>query len=108
MLFGEEVEIGFAHRVGGEGKPKTGSQGLVDPDEAAVGILEVDVVGEVIHQGVEEVPFLLEGRLGLVSRGDVPEDHLHADHLSAGIADGGFHHLYVPGFTVLFVLLHAL
>ena len=108
VFLGEEIGIARADGLGGVAEPETGGQGPVDPDEAALGIFEVDVVREVVHQGVQQVPFLLQGRLGLTTRGDVPKDDLDADDLAAGIADGGLHHLDVAGFVPLLVLLHAL
>src|SRR2546423_582010 len=40
-------------------------QGLVDADEAAGGVLEVNVVGKVVHERVEQVPFVYQPLLGL-------------------------------------------
>jgi hypothetical protein len=44
MLLGEEVEIRLTHRLGGVAQTKSVGQGLVDADEAALDVLEVDQV----------------------------------------------------------------
>ncbi len=56
VFCGEEVEVGLADRLGRVVQPKLFSVRLIDPGKAALPILEVDHVGEVVHEGVEEMP----------------------------------------------------
>ena len=65
MFRGEEVEIRLAKRLRGVTQAKVSSQGLVDADEVAGGVLEINVVGKIIHQRVEQVSFLNQRLLGL-------------------------------------------
>ncbi len=64
MLLREEVEIRLADRPVGVAEAEGRGQGLVDANEAAGGVLEVDGVGEVIHKRVEQVSFLGQRLLG--------------------------------------------
>ena len=63
VCLGEEVEIRLAHRLRGVAQAEGSRQRLVDADEAAGGVLEVDVVGQVIHERVQQVAFLGQGLL---------------------------------------------
>jgi hypothetical protein len=60
VLLGEEIEIGLAHRLGRIGKAELGRHRLADADEPAGGVLEVDIVGQVVHDSMEQVAFLLQ------------------------------------------------
>ena len=67
VLLGEEVEVRLAHRLGGVAQAKPAGQGLVDAEEAALDVLEVDRVGDGIHQRVEQVALLEDRLLGLLA-----------------------------------------
>ena len=63
MLLGEEVPVALADGLASVGQSEKGGHRPVDADEPALGVLEVDVVGEVVHQGVQQVAFPLDRRL---------------------------------------------
>ncbi len=64
MLVREVVNVGLADRFAGVLQANIAGHRLVDADEAALGILEVDVVRQVVHQRVQEVAFLLQVLVG--------------------------------------------
>src|SRR5215218_10143755 len=61
----------------------------VDPDEPVLGVLEVDRVRQVGHQGVEEIALSLERQLRLLARRDVRELADEVQRRSGRIADDG-------------------
>ena len=67
VLLGEEIEVRLAHGLGGVAQAKPAGQGLVDAEEAALDVLEVDRVGEGIHQRVQQVALLEDLLLGLLA-----------------------------------------
>ena len=65
-MFGQEkVEIGFANHLGGISQLENFGQRRVDPDEAALLVFEVNMVGDVIHQSADEEPLLLQRLVAL-------------------------------------------
>ena len=89
VLLGEEVEIRLAHHLGRVAQAEPVGQGLVDADEAALGILEVDRVRDGVHERVEQVTFLADRLLRLLALHELAE--LAADggqHLRAGPSSG--------------------
>ena len=62
MFLGEEVEVGHPDYFRSVAKSEGLGRRLADQREPAVRILEVDVVGRVVHQGLEQGP-LLDHRL---------------------------------------------
>ena len=58
VLRGEEIKVGLPHGLGRVAQPELICVRQVYAGEAALPILEVDHVGEIIHQGVEEVSIL--------------------------------------------------
>ena len=48
--------------------------GLIDANEPAVEILEINMVRQVVHQRLQQIPFVRQRLFGLLSRGDVVED----------------------------------
>ena len=60
MFCGQEVEVGLADRLGRVVQIKFIRERQIDPSEAALPILEVDQIGEIVHEGVEEMPFLVQ------------------------------------------------
>ena len=55
VFAGEEVEVGLADRVGRVVEPQARRQSTTDAHEPALGVLEVDLIGDVLHQRVEQV-----------------------------------------------------
>ena len=108
VLLRKEVGVRLPQCLGCITEPKTTSHGLVDPEEATLRILEIDVVGQVVHQRVEKIPFMLQRRFCLLALRDVPEDHLHTHDPTAGVPHRRLHHLHIAGLTVLLVLLNSL
>ena len=64
MFVGEEVDVGLADRFAGVLQAEITGHRLVDANEAAVGILEINVVRQVVHQRVQQVAFLLQALVG--------------------------------------------
>ncbi len=64
VFVGEEVDVGLADRFVGILQSEITCHRLIDADEAALGILEIDVVRQVIHQRVQQVAFLLQTLVG--------------------------------------------
>jgi hypothetical protein len=59
---------------------------LVGPDKPAFPILEINLVREVLHQGVQEVPFLLQVSLRAPPLRHVPRNADHPQRLLLSIA----------------------
>ena len=59
VLVGEEIEVRLVDGVVGVGQVDITGHGLVNADEAALRVFEVDVVRQVVHQRVEQVALLL-------------------------------------------------
>jgi hypothetical protein len=57
VFCGEKVKVGLADRLVRVAQPKGICVSQINPGEAALAILEVDRVGQIVHEGVEEVPF---------------------------------------------------
>ena len=91
MLLGEEVEIRLAHGKGGVGQAEPVGQGLVDAEEAALGVLEVDRVGDGIHEGVEQVTLLEDRLLRLLAFHELAElaadGGQHLEQVRVGLLD---------------------
>ena len=58
VFFGEEVEIAAADEMGRIGPVKVTSEGLIYSGKAAQVVLEVNRVGDVVHQRPQQVPLL--------------------------------------------------
>ena len=56
MLLAEEVEVGAADQVAWVVEPERLRECAADPDETALFILEVHVIGRVLHERVEQIP----------------------------------------------------
>lgn len=52
---GEEVGVGFADSFRGVFQAEEGGVGAIDADESALGVFEVDDVGDAIHQHLEQM-----------------------------------------------------
>ncbi len=95
MFLGEEIEVRLADRFGGVGQAEERSQGLVDAEEAALSVLKINLVGDVVQERVEERAFLAQGLLGLQALsgdafqfGDVPAPLDQRHDLAAQDAEG--------------------
>ncbi len=64
MFVGEEVDVGLADGVARILQSEEARHGLIDAQEAAAGILEIDVVRQVIHERVQQVAFPLQAHVG--------------------------------------------
>src|SRR5439155_17399400 len=84
----EEVGVGAADALDGVLEPEALGEGAVDAREATLRILEVDGVGEVVHERLEEEALEAEALVGAFARGDVAEDDDAAAHLAALVAQG--------------------
>ena len=62
VLRGEDVEVGPAHRQRGARQPEAHGRVAIDAREAAVAILEVDAVGDVVHQRLQQEDLVLKVR----------------------------------------------
>ncbi len=60
VLAGEEIQVRLSQGFGRMLQAKEPGHGLVDPQKTAGRVLEVDVMREVIHQRMEEIPLLLQ------------------------------------------------
>ena len=91
VLLGEEVEVRLAHGLGGVAQAKPAGQGLVDAEEAALDVLEVDRVGEGIHQRVQEVTLLEDLLLGLLALDELADlaadGREHLEQVLIGLLD---------------------
>ena len=56
VFLAEEVEVGAADQIVWVVEPELLRERAADPDEAALVVLEVDVVRRVLHQRVEQIP----------------------------------------------------
>ena len=86
-VFGaEEVEIRFAQGLGWVVESEAAEVALAAADEAALGVFEVNAVGEIVHQGFEEEAFVFELGVGEAKGGG----HFRGDGdgAVAGAADG--------------------
>ncbi len=63
VLFREEVKVRLANGLRGIGQPEHFGVGLADHYEAAVGVLEVDVVRDVLQERFQQGPLLDNVRL---------------------------------------------
>src|ERR1035441_8036312 len=61
-FFWQIIEVGLTDRLGRIDQPKLVGVRLINPGKAALPILEVDPVREIVHQGVEEMALLKIGR----------------------------------------------
>ncbi len=77
----------------------------VDADEPAFGVLEINVVRQIVEQRPQQVAFLFKSRFRFLAVGHVPENGLHADDVSRGVPHGRFHHLDVPRLAALCIPL---
>ena len=64
VFVGEEVDVGLADRVAGILQSEVPRHRLIDANEAALGVLEVNVVRQVIHERLQQVAFLLQALVG--------------------------------------------
>ncbi len=77
----DEIVIRFADQVAGIARPHEDGLGLVRQDEAAVAVLQVDVVRQVVDEGKQQGPLLLQAGLQQPQLRHVPEDPQRAgDH----------------------------
>ena len=86
MLLGKKVEVRLPDGLTGIGQAKDLRLRLVDADEAALPVLEVDLVRNVIHKGVQQKPFVGQRFLGVLEVGDVNGGAREADGFPRGIA----------------------
>ena len=57
MFFREEVKVCLAQSLCRILKAKGFCMSLADPDKMAVGIFEIDVIRNVIHERTQQIPF---------------------------------------------------
>ena len=76
VLAAEEVRVRFAHGLGRIRDAEQPRQCPVDADEATGFVLEVNAVREIVHQGMQQVAFLLQFvvRIGQFRRADADAD----------------------------------
>ena len=95
MLFGEHVEVGLSHGLARVLHVPAPGQRAAAFDDARLAVFEINVVGNCVEEGVEEITLLSKGLLGLHAVGDVPEYALGAGDLALGAAHGDLEHLDV-------------
>ena len=88
MVHGEEVRVGPADHVVLAAHPQVVEHGPVDPGEAALGVLEVHRVREVLEQVVAQGALPRQDLLGVDLGGDVLGDAADADDVAAGVPQG--------------------
>ena len=74
VLFGEEIKICLACSLLGIVKTKSVRLGLADFEEAALPVLEINMVQCIVHERVEQVAFIRQRCLRLFAPGDVAID----------------------------------
>ena len=86
-MFGrEKVEVRFTDRFFGILEAEFFAQGLADFGKARLSVLEVNVVGDVVEQGAQQIAFVGERLLHFPAFGHVPEHALNADDIAQRIA----------------------
>ena len=68
---GEEVRIKFADRLFGVGQAQMGSVGPVNEGKPAGGVLEIDVIRQVVHERLQQVVLVIQRFLDAFAFGDV-------------------------------------
>ena len=96
VLLGEEIEIGLAEQFTEAAAPESEYVRLVGKGEASLQVLEVDIVGEVIQQHVEQVSLLIQPSLHLTVAGDIAECPHPADSPAADSQRLGMAFKYPP------------
>ena len=89
VLLGEEIEIRLADRIGGIAQPEALRHRVVDPDEAALPVLEIDVVGDRPEQIGHECPLQCQrllSPLALAPGFCVAQFALHGGHQARELA----------------------
>ena len=67
MFDREEIQVAFAHRLVGMLQLELLGHRPADADETALGILEINPVGQVFEEGVQQVALLGQRLLGMLS-----------------------------------------
>ena len=88
MFSSKEVEVGLANCLGRVIEPKCSCERPIDVGETAFEILEVDDIGEIVHEGAEQMPLLQELRFRLLAPRDVAGDAKGPDDLSVDVTQG--------------------
>src|SRR5262249_55049146 len=75
VLLGEEIEVGLAEGLGGIGQAEAVGHAAIDAEEAALQVLEIDGIGHLVHEHLQQ------GMLINRHHGFLP---LHGDHTATG------------------------
>ena len=99
VFLGKDIGITFSNRFGGIAKTILASLTTADADEPALLVLEVDAVGQIIHQGIQQPPFMFNRLLCPNAVRYVPENALDSGNLSRGVKGWSFQHLDINGLS---------
>src|SRR5258708_29199943 len=105
MISREEIEVRFADRFGGIFEPERAGMRLVNSDEAALEILEVDDVRAAVHHRSQKVALPGQRLLGKLALGHFPEHALNASQPAAFIVPRHTKDLQVAWFSILLSIL---
>ena len=85
-MFGrEKVEVRFTDRFFGILEAEFFAQGLADFGKARLSVLEVNVVGDVVEEGAQQIAFVGQGLLHFPALGHVPKHALDAQDVAQGV-----------------------
>ncbi len=89
MCVGEEVFVVFAEDFIGGGEAVVFRHAAVDHDEVGVEVFEVDLEGDVVDEGAEEVAFFFDLCFGVFAEADIDHGSGDSGGVAFAIADDG-------------------